>query len=93
MPHLLTDEEFQLIEDHMNWRDSEAQLKFQQANLFPVKQPSAYPKVVVRLAFDEGLDWDAAREAAGHAAYKKPNASFEETLQGARDYIEARKVA
>jgi hypothetical protein len=78
----------------MHWRDSEAQLKFRQMNLFlaPKKQEPVFPRVVMAL-HDRGEDLDTARRAAGEATMRKPAASFEQTLNAATEFLEAWKAA
>jgi hypothetical protein len=84
MPHLFTEDEARMFDNHMHYRDSRSQAEFQQGRVFA--------KAVLQLA-DRGTDLETARFAVGQATMRRPNVGLAETLETAVSILKAREAA
>lgn len=94
---MFSEEEGQLIEDHLNFRDSLTQARYRQANLFgqnrtPELPSRVFSKTVLGLT-SRGVDLETARFAAGTATMRLPNGSTDQTLDAALNVLREREAA
>lgn len=88
--HYYTEQESQLIEDNMRgWHGAESLVNFRKL----VPRHSAFNRAVLSLN-DAGVDWEAAKWAAGQATCRLPQESTsEEITTTAHEILEAYRDA